>query len=158
MKNFYKYGALLLLASFNLQANSFEKNTANTKNIASTYDFSGVYSCKGNDVHYGKFSGKITLTKKAAHSNQRNTSYDFKLEVPGYGIYPGHAAAQGLNVAMHYAYNDGKSSIYGTDSHHFGTGISQFNRSKEGKWRFEKFYYEPEMNGANTGTETCVQD
>ena len=77
---------------------------AGSKLPAKTYqDYSGVYTCTGDDAHEGKYTGTVTMKLKPEHSHDSYASYDFKLEVPGYGTYLGHAAANGDNVAMHFA-------------------------------------------------------
>lgn len=113
-------------------------------------DFSGVYQCTGDDAHEGKYTGTVTMTLKPEHSRGHYASYDFKLEVPGYGTYLGHAAANGNNVAMHFALQDQSTKDY-------GTGIATVKKNKQGKWSFHKFYFEPEFKGGNTGVEDCVK-
>ncbi len=113
-------------------------------------DYSGVYSCTGDDAHEGKYTGTVTMTVKPAHSHGSYASYDFKLEVPGYGTYLGHAAANGDNVAMHFALTDQKTKDY-------GTGVAKMVKNAKGQWTFHKFYFEPEFKGGNTGLEDCVK-
>lgn len=114
-------------------------------------DFSGVYTCTGDDAHEGKYTGTVTMTLKPEHSKGSYSSYDFKLEVPGYGTYLGHAAANGNIAAMHFALTD-------KTTHDFGTGVAKFTRNRQGKISFHKFYYEPEFKGGNTGLEDCVRN
>jgi hypothetical protein len=113
-------------------------------------DFSGVYQCIGDDAHEGKYTGTVTMQLKPEHSRDKYASYDFKLEVPGYGTYLGHAAANGNHVAMHFALKDQSTRDY-------GTGIATIKKNKQGKWSFHKFYFEPEFKGGNTGVEDCVK-
>jgi hypothetical protein len=113
-------------------------------------DFSGVYQCTGDDAHEGKYTGTVTMQLKPEHSRDKYASYDFKLEVPGYGTYLGHAAANGNHVAMHFALQDPSTRDY-------GTGIATIKKNKLGKWSFHKFYFEPEFKGGNTGVEDCVK-
>ena len=113
-------------------------------------DFSGVYACKGLDAHEGEYQGKVTLKLKKEHSQAQYGSYDFLLEVPGFGKYPGHMAANGLNAAMHFA-------LENQSTHDFGTGISQFSKNAKGQWQFHKFYFEPQFKGGNSGFEDCVK-
>ena len=113
-------------------------------------DYSGVYQCTGNDAHEGKYTGTVTMQIKPEHSRGRYASYDFKLEVPGYGTYLGHAAASGNHVAMHFALQDQSTRDY-------GTGIATMSKTRKGKVSFHKFYFEPEFKGGNTGTEDCVR-
>ncbi|HZV99415.1 MAG TPA: hypothetical protein VFF74_10545 [Methylophilaceae bacterium] len=111
-------------------------------------DYSGVYDCTGNDAHTGKYEGKVTLALKPEHSYGAYASYDFKLEVPGFGTYLGHAAGNGNHLAMHFALADSKD---------YGTGVAVMKKNKQGRLGFHKFYYEPEYEGGNTGTEDCVK-
>lgn len=113
-------------------------------------DFSGMYECKGDDSHEGAYTGTVTLKLVREQSFAKNGAYNFKLEVPGFGAYPGHAAASGNMVAIHFALTDQTTKDY-------GTGIATFSKSKSGKWQFTKYYYEPEFKGGNYGTETCSQ-
>lgn len=117
-------------------------------------DFSGVYACTGQDAQEGPYSGTVTLTLVREHSSGPHGAYRFQLEVPGYGVYPGHAAARGTQMAIHFALSDPAPQDY-------GTGLAEFRRERtgvrKGKWRFTKFYYEPAFKGGNHGFETCVQ-
>lgn len=113
-------------------------------------DFSGVYTCTGDDAHEGKYTGTVTMKLIPAQSTGQYAAYSFKLEVPQYGTYLGQAAANGNNVAMHFALTDPKPKD-------FGTGISIMQKNKQGKWGFHKYYYEPEFKGGNYGLEDCVQ-
>ncbi|HET8870968.1 MAG TPA: hypothetical protein VFM48_11000 [Aquabacterium sp.] len=113
-------------------------------------DYSGTYDCKGNDSQEGPYTGTVTLQLVQAQSAGQYGAYTFKLEVPGYGDYPGHAAAHGHEMAIHFALTDPAPKD-------FGTGIASFKKQKDGRWSFNKFYYEPEFKGGNHGFETCVQ-
>ena len=129
---------LLLIVSFSSHA-----ETINTP------DFSGIYNCVGDDAHEGKYTGMVTMRLKPEHSKANYASYDFKLEVPEYGTYVGHAAANGHHVAMHFALLDQTTKDY-------GTGIAEMKKNAKGQWGFHKFYFEPEFKGGNTGVEDCV--
>lgn len=123
----------------------------------SKLDFSGVYTCIGDDAHEGKYSGTVTMQIKPEHSKGSYASYDFKLEVGEYGVYSGHAAANGTNVAMHFALPMENGQI-GGNTKDYGTGIAKMRKNKQGKWTFHKFYFEPEFKGGNTGLEDCTQN
>lgn len=113
-------------------------------------DFSGTYDCQGKDSHEGDYTGTVTLNLVRTQSLGQHGAYSFKLEVPGYGAYPGHAAARGKSMAIYFANTD-------PATRDFGTGIATFTKTKTGKWSFSKFYYEPEFKGGNFGTEVCTQ-
>ena len=112
-------------------------------------DLSGTYVCTGHDHQDGPYTGTVTLALLRTRSTGAQASYDFRLDVPGYGSYPGHAAAQGRYMAISFANTD-------PTTHDYGTGIARFHR-QHGKWAFDKFYHEPEYKGGNFGTEHCVQ-
>jgi hypothetical protein len=140
-----KYLVLILamLTSFNALA----RKEVHAK---SYQDYSGVYTCTGDDAHEGKYTGTVTMTLKPEHSHDSYASYDFKLVVPEYGTYLGHAAANGNNVAMHFALQDQATKDY-------GTGIAKMTKNAKGQWTFHKFYFEPEFKGGNTGLEDCIK-
>ena len=123
---------------------------ANKKPSFTGPDFTGIYTCAGRDAHEGDYQGKVTLKLTKEHSQAQYGSYDFLLEVPGFGKYPGHMAANGLSAAMHFALED-------QSTHDFGTGISQFSKNAKGQWQFHKFYFEPQFKGGNSGFEDCVK-
>ncbi|HEY4371020.1 MAG TPA: hypothetical protein VGN52_03700 [Burkholderiales bacterium] len=121
-------------------------------------DFTGTYDCKGHDKIDGPYTGTITLTLVPAQSTGPYGSYDFKLEVPGMGTYPGEAAAHGLDMAVHFANaNTSASANTNAETHDFGTGIARFKHGLDGKWTFHKFNYQPQFKGGNHGKEECVQ-
>jgi len=123
---------------------------ANAKPAFIGSDYSGIYDCTGIDNHEGKYTGVVTLALIPAQSINQYGAYSFKLEVPGFGSYPGQAAANGKQMAIHFALTDQSTKDY-------GTGIASFKKNKRGKWSFSKFYYEPEFKNGNYGTEDCVQ-
>ena len=112
-------------------------------------NFSGIYDCTGQDNSEGAYTGKVTIHLVKEKSAGEYSSYQFKLEVPGFGAYPGHAAARENNMAIYFANTDASTKD-------FGTGIANFSKNKAGKWSFKKFYYEPEFKGGNFGIETCT--
>ncbi|HJW03166.1 MAG TPA: hypothetical protein VJ548_07790 [Azospira sp.] len=112
-------------------------------------DFSGVYDCAGDDRQEGGYTGTVTLKLVREQSHGAYGAYTFTLEVPGYGTYPGHGAAQGRHMAIYFANTD-------PSTRDFGTGIATFSRAKAGRWSFTKYYYEPEFKGGNYGLETCL--
>lgn len=113
-------------------------------------DYSGTYQCTGKDDHEGDYTGVVTLELVRTQSSGIYGAYKFKLDVPGYGSYPGQAAARGKDMAIHFALTD-------QSTHDYGTGIAAFSKTKAGKWSFSKYYYEPEFKGGNFGLERCTQ-
>jgi len=117
---------------------------------AASLDFSGTYACQGDDSHEGPYTATVTLRKVPAHSQGRFAAYALTMDVPGYGTYLGHVTADGREAAVHFALTDPIPQDH-------GTGLARFTLGKEGRWRFSKYYYEPDFKGGNHGTETCVQ-
>lgn len=113
-------------------------------------DYSGTYDCTGIDAHEGNYSGTVTLALVRGQSTESYGAYEFTLDVPGFGIYRGHAAADGRAMAIHFALSEAGSRDY-------GTGIANFSKDRDGQWSFRKFYYEPEYKGGNNGFEHCVR-
>lgn len=148
------YAGVMFLASLNscVQLANAESKIAQSNITQAKFtgqDYSGIYECTGNDAKEGAYSGKVTLVLQPSHSYRKYASYDFKLEVPGFGTYLGQAAANGKHVAMHFALQDQSTKDY-------GTGIAEMH-TKNGKLGFHKFYFEPEFKGGNTGTEDCTR-
>lgn len=124
--------------------------TIQAEQIFTGIDYSGVYDCKGQDGHAGDYTGVVAMQLKPAHSRGPYASYDFKLEVPGYGEYPGYAAGFGQHLSVYFALKDPATGD-------FGAGLVEFSSDAEGKTRFHKFYFQPEYEGGNTGLEDCVR-
>lgn len=133
---------LILALSMTLPASAVQPFTGT--------DYSGIYDCIGNDSKEGEYTGTVTLKLNPVQSSGAYGAYDFKLEVPDYGTYPGQAVSLGKTLAIHFALTDSKSKDY-------GTGIATFTKNRKGKLTFHKFYYEPEFKGGNHGFEDCVK-
>jgi len=118
--------------------------------LAAEPDYSGLYDCKGQDYSEGEYSGTVTLEQVPSQDAPPYQAYRFQLDVPGYGAYPGHAAAQGERMAIYFANTDPKESDY-------GTGLATFVKNPQGKWSFTKYYYQPAYKGGNHGLENCTQ-
>lgn len=125
-------------------------NLAHAAAAFSGQDYSGIYACTGVDAHEGNYTGTVTLQLNAAQSTGDHGAYQFKLEVPGFGAYLGHAVSEGDKLAIYFALPDQSTKDY-------GTGIATMRKDQSGRLAFSKFYYEPEYKGGNTGTEECVQ-
>jgi len=113
-------------------------------------DISGMYDCTGDDAREGKYTGTVKLALIKAQSTGEYGAYSFSLDVPGFGVYKGQAAVQGLHMAVHFALAD-------QSTHDYGTGIATLAKNGAGKWSFIKYYYEPEFKDGNHGIERCVQ-
>ena len=90
-------------------------------------DYSGVYQCKGMDAHEGTYTGTVTIKRVPEQSVGNHGAYTFKLEVPGFGAYLGHAVSEGDKLAIHFALQDQSTQDY-------GTGIATIRKGKNGTW------------------------
>lgn len=113
-------------------------------------DYSGIYDCTGMDGKEGPYTGTVTLQLNREQSSGQYGAYAFKLEVQGFGAYPGEAVAQGKMLAIHFALTDPSTGDH-------GTGLATIGKDKRGRLTFHKFYYEPEYKGGNHGMEDCVK-
>lgn len=123
---------------------------AQAKPVFTGKDYSGVYECTGVDGHEGKYTGTVTMSLVPEQSQGDHGAYKFKLEVPGFGAYLGHAVSEGDKLAIHFGLQDSTTKD-------FGTGIATVKKDKQGRVSFHKYYYEPEYKGGNTGVEDCVK-
>lgn len=112
-------------------------------------DWSGTYDCQGQDASEGPYRATVTLTRVAAHSAAGRVAYDFRMDVPNFGTYLGHAVSHGPQLAIHFGLADPTSKD-------FGTGLATV-QVRHGRASFEKFYYEPAYKGGNHGTEHCTR-
>ena len=111
-------------------------------------DYSGVYDCTGQDAHEGAYTCIVTMKLDAAQSTCDFGTYSFRLDVPDFGAYHGMAISQGDKLAIYFDLKDPASRDY-------GVGIATIRKEADGRAGFDKFYYEPEYKGGNTGTESC---
>lgn len=111
-------------------------------------DYSGVYDCAGDDHHEGKYTGTVTLQLVPEQSIKSHSAYNFKLEVPGYGVYPGQAAASGNQMAIHFALADQSTKDY-------GTGLATFKKNRSGKWTQKSTTTGPNSRAATTASRSA---
>lgn len=115
------------------------------------HDFSGIYQCVGKDKSEGSYRGTVRIKRVPEHSKELFSAYSFELEVADYGKYPGFAVGNGHQLAIYFAHTAHQSN------QDFGIGIANFKKNNQGKWSFQKFYYEPAFKGGNHGFENCLQ-
>jgi len=112
-------------------------------------DISGVYACTGNDAHDGDFANTMTLTLDKHYSAGKSGS--FKVTMAGeHDSYTGAIVSNGTQLALDFANKD-------LSKNDFGVALATVSRASKGKFRIEKFYYQPQYMGGSNGVETCVQ-
>ena len=113
-------------------------------------DYSGHYNCTGKDAHEGHYTGTVKMVRQPQYSQPNQASYSFSLDVPGYGLYLGYAIVRHNQAAIYFG-------LPGQKNQDYGVGIAEFSHDSSGHVQFDKFYYEPEFKGGNTGSEHCIR-
>jgi hypothetical protein len=94
----------------------------------------------------------VILSLDRNNSHAAYAGYRFKMDADGYGLYSGSAAGSGSMLAITFANSD-------TSKNDYGTGIAKVIKGKNGKVRFEKFYYAPEYKKEGShGFESCIRN
>lgn len=113
-------------------------------------DFSGVYECTGMDAKNGPFRGRLELSLNNEHSRREFGAYDIIFDGGDAGKYSGMAVSSAKTMSMYFSHED-KST---RDN---GVGIFTMSEMTKGKRKMDKFYYQSEYAGGNTGVEECSE-
>ncbi|MCU1737981.1 MULTISPECIES: hypothetical protein [unclassified Pseudomonas] len=133
-----------------LMANVSHAATTDTKRTPFTgVDISGTYSCIGNDIHDGDFKSVMTLTLDSQYSSGKSGSFKAKVEADQVLIYTGSIVSNGKALAMDFANVDASKKD-------FGVALATVSEPKKGKFKIDKFYYEPDYMGGSNGFESCT--
>lgn len=136
--------SLFLIAAASHAATADAKRTPFTGT-----DISGAYACAGTDVHDGAFTSVMTLTLDSQYSSGKSGSYKVKVEAEQALVYTGSIVSNGKQLAMDFANVDASKKD-------FGVALATLSSPTKGKFKIEKFYYEPEYMGGGNGVETCT--
>lgn len=124
-------------------------------------DYSGVYSCAGNNAKIGSYNLLITFELNKAYSHRNLGRYDLTIETENSTTYGGQAIVNGSDMALTIEIVDGNAVI-------FSTGIARFKQAKNKHFSYINHYYESNQiantgetkaepkNTGNYGTENCV--
>jgi hypothetical protein len=124
-------------------------------------DYSGVYSCAGNNAKIGSYNLLVTFVINKAYSHRNLGRYDLTIETENSTTYGGQAIANGSDVALTIEIVDGNAVI-------FSTGIARFKQDKNKRLSYINNYYESNQitntgetraepkNTGNHGLENCV--
>lgn len=111
-------------------------------------DLSGVYACVGNDIHDGDGASTLTLTLDSKYSSGKSGAFKATV-VAGPVTYSGSVVSNGKQLAMDFANSDLSKKDY-------GVALGTVKNVGKGKFRIQKFYYEPEYSGGSNGFELCT--
>ncbi len=112
-------------------------------------NFSGVYSCKGANNKVGEYEVVATLKLNRISSHGSFGIYDFNTETENALVYKGQAIATGNKLALTFNLSDGRNAEY-------STGIADVQKISNTRWAYTNYYYEPDENGGDYGSEYCV--
>lgn len=112
------------------------------------HDFSGQYTCKGNNSSVGDYEVQVTLKLNTIISHDIYGVYDFSTESNNKATYVGQIMAKGKQFAMTF-------KLLGDKKDWFSTGMGYFKKSEKNQWFFHNTYYEPDGTGGNFGNDYC---
>lgn len=126
-------------------------NAAEAKPVFTGQNYSGVYNCKGSNSQVGDYEVTATLRLNRVSSYDKFGAYYYETATSNSVTYSGRAAAQGNQMAISYKIVDG----HNVESN---VGTAVIKKNVQGRWSFRNFYYEPDDNGGNYGSEYCVMN
>ena len=120
-------------------------------------DYSGVYSCVGNNAKIGSYNLVVTFAINKSHSHGKLGRYDLTVETENAVTYGGQAITNGNDMALTIEIVDGNAII-------FSTGIARLKALKNKRFSYINQYYESKQitntaaanNTGNDGTENCI--
>jgi len=112
-------------------------------------DYSGDYICKGKNDSVGDYEVLVKLTLNTETSHNIYGIYDFSTEGNQQAIYTGQILAKGRQFSMTFKLLHAPDASY-------STGMGEFKRMSDKRWRFHSTYYEPDGSGGNFGNDYCT--
>lgn len=113
-------------------------------------NYSGNYSCKGNNSRVGDYAYTLTLKLNKTHTHDEFSVYDVSGETENSTMYSGNAVTIANRMSIAFRVSDHKDNI-------FGSGFAIFKSGAEKLWTFTTRYYEPDEAGGASGTDICTQ-
>jgi hypothetical protein len=136
-----------IIASLLLTVSSIHIAEAKPNFVGANY--SGTYTCKGNNNKVGNYQVQAKLMLNRAASRGNIGIYDFHVETENSFVYRGKAVANLNKVAFTLSMTELSSS-------EFSTGIATIQKNKAGKYAYTNHYYEIDSNIGTYGKEYCV--
>jgi hypothetical protein len=135
-----------ILASLLLTVSTTQIAEAKPNFVGANY--SGTYTCKGNNNKVGNYQVQAKLTLNRAASRGNIGIYDFHVETENSFVYKGKAVANFSRVAFTLSMTELSSS-------EFSTGIANIHKNAAGKLAYTNHYYEVDSNIGTYGKEYC---
>jgi len=136
-----------ILASLLLTVSSIQIAEAKPNFVGANY--SGTYTCKGNNNKVGNYQVQAKLMLNRTASRGSIGIYDFHVETENSFVYKGKAVANLNKVAFTLSMTELSSS-------EFSTGIANIHKNAAGKFAYTNHYYEIDSNIGTYGKEYCV--
>jgi hypothetical protein len=113
-------------------------------------NYSGQYSCEGENQKVGKYKVEVKLRLNLVASTGNFGAYEYTATTENSVKFYGNAVAVGNQLAASYYLDTVRRRGEPT------TGIATIKRYAAGRWSFRNQYFEPDDFGGNYGTETCI--
>ncbi len=134
--------------------------TAPAKPVSTKFtgvDYSGVYSCLGNNAKVGDYNMLVTFALNKSHSRGKLGRYDLSVVTENATTYGGRASVNGSDMAITIEIVYGNAVI-------FSTGVARFKSIGKKRYSYTSQYYESKQitntpaanNTGNDGVENCV--
>lgn len=113
-------------------------------------NYSGNYSCQGENQKIGEYKVEVTLRLNLVTSTGKFGAYEYTAETENGVKFYGNAVSVGNHLAASYYLDTVRRKGEPT------TGLASTKRESGGRWSFRNQYFEPDDFGGNYGSETCM--
>lgn len=113
-------------------------------------NYSGEYTCEGQNQKVGKYKVEVKLRLNLVASTGNFGTYEYTATTENSVKFYGNAVATGNQLAASYYLDTLRRKGEPT------TGLATIKRIGAGRWSFRNQYFEPDDFGGNYGVETCV--
>ncbi|CAG0965564.1 hypothetical protein MTYP_00971 [Methylophilaceae bacterium] len=115
-------------------------------------NYSGTYTCKGENSQVGKYAVTVTLRLNLVSSYAKFGVYEYTAETENSVKFYGNAVSSGNQLATSFYIDNQRRRGEPT------TGLATVKRESGGRWSFRNLYFEPDDFGGNYGVETCTMN
>lgn len=113
-------------------------------------NYSGKYSCQGQNQKVGKYKMDVTLRLNLVASTGRFGAYEYTAQTENGVKFYGNAVSVGNQLSASYYLDTIRRKGEPT------TALMTVKRESGKRWSLRVQYFEPDDFGGNYGTETCM--
>jgi len=113
-------------------------------------NYSGKYSCEGENQKVGKYKVDVTLRLNLVASSGRFGAYEYTAQTENGIKFYGNAVSLGNQLAASYYLDTVRRKGEPT------TALATAKRVSGGRWSLRVEYFEPDDFGGNNGKESCM--